>query len=157
MEEILIRNGISSDIPQIIQILQDIGWFNQINSQSINETIKNIKNQFDFSNEDKINRVFVAEHVQHSIVGYCFVHIIPYFFLTGPEAFISDLFIKTQFQNQGIGTKLINAIIDFAKKNNFYRIGLLNNRERPSYQRKIYEKIGFTERSTMANFIMILK
>ncbi|MEY4348324.1 MAG: hypothetical protein RIS43_743, partial [Actinomycetota bacterium] len=57
-------------------------------------------------------------------------------------------------RGRGIGTSLLNHIIDEAKARKAARIMLNNDRERDSYERGFYAKHGFVERENMANFAL---
>ncbi len=128
MEEIVVRNAIETDIPNIALLLRELGWF-----------------------------LLIAENKRHDFFGYCFIHLNMHLFLAGPEAYISDLFVREKYRGQGVGRKLIQAVLNIANDNQCGRVGLLNNRDRESYHRKFYEKMGFMERSNMADFIIKLK
>jgi GNAT superfamily N-acetyltransferase len=55
-----------------------------------------------------------------------------------------------------VGTRLLAAVKEEARKRGCARLSLLNGRTRPSYQREFYRKDGWQERETMANFIFEL-
>jgi len=55
-----------------------------------------------------------------------------------PEFAIS---IHENYRNQGIGTKLMNAMIDHLRNNNYKQTSLSVNKE--NYALKLYKKVGF--------------
>jgi GNAT superfamily N-acetyltransferase len=57
---------------------------------------------------------FVAVTESNEIIGYatCFF---AYFTWIGKSMYMDDLYVKTEFRGLGIGTKLINSVIDLAK------------------------------------------
>jgi GNAT superfamily N-acetyltransferase len=57
---------------------------------------------------------FVVVNETHEIIGYatCFF---AYFTWIGKSMYMDDLYVKPEFRGQGIGTRLINSVIDMAK------------------------------------------
>jgi len=64
---------------------------------------------------------FVAVNNDNEIVGYatCFF---AYFTWIGKSLYMDDLYVKQAFRSNGIGSKLINSVIDFAKKENCKKV-----------------------------------
>jgi GNAT superfamily N-acetyltransferase len=153
---ITIREMELQDIPQIAQLLGEIGYFDHINHENLDDTIKNIKTQWNLVEKDALHHILIAVTKIGEIIGYCGMQIISYFFLAGPECYISELFIKETWRGHGVGRQLMNHAQEFAKKNQCSRLSLLNNRDRDSYKRQFYVKMGFKERVNMANFIQSL-
>jgi GNAT superfamily N-acetyltransferase len=106
----------------------------------------------DLCRSGESHNVYVAEN-SGAILGYVSVHWLPYLFLTGPEGYISELFINEQARGKGIGTRLLEKVKEEGAKRGCSRLALINNRGRESYSRGFYEKQGWTERKEMANFI----
>ncbi len=90
-------------------------------------------------------------------MGYAAVHWLPYLFMPGPEGFVSELFIDDEARGQGIGTKLLESVKQEAQARGCTRLSLINLRDRESYQRGFYAKLGWQERPDAANFILRLK
>jgi GNAT superfamily N-acetyltransferase len=84
------------------------------------------------------------------------VHYLPYFFLPGPEGYVSELFISAEARGQGIGTALLEQVIAEARRRGCARLSLINSRTRESYQRKFYEQHGWNERIEIAVFVLPL-
>jgi ribosomal protein S18 acetylase RimI-like enzyme len=59
------------------------------------------------------------------------------------EWYLNSLAVSPHFQNQGIGTKLLNAIPDFARERGLNTIGLLVDDLNPNAER-LYRRLGFT-------------
>jgi len=55
------------------------------------------------------------------------------------DGYIQDLVVLKEFRNYGIGTMIINFILDFCKSKELLWIGLISEPD----QDKFYEKIGF--------------
>jgi GNAT superfamily N-acetyltransferase len=106
---------------------------------------------------DKSHSIYVAENDFGQIVGYVSAHWLPYLFLNGPEGYLSELFIREEYRDEGIGTRLLETVKEEAKKRGCSRLLLLNSRKRESYQRSFYKKHGWTEREEAANFVYNLK
>jgi ribosomal protein S18 acetylase RimI-like enzyme len=92
----------------------------------------------------------------HSINGYCSVHIVPFLILAGPEAYLTELFIHPNARGLGIGTKLLEEAQKRAQQRGCSRLSLLNDRSIESYRRGFYAKHGWAQREDMANFVFPL-
>ncbi len=62
----------------------------------------------------------------------------------GDELYLDTLSVSPLMQGQGLGGLLITKIIEFAKENNFNKIGLLVDLENPDAAR-LYSKKGFVQ------------
>jgi GNAT superfamily N-acetyltransferase len=89
---------------------------------------------------DESHSVFVAEYDLRKVIGYSSVHYLPYFFLQGPEGYISELFIALEARGAGVGTALLEEAIADGRKRGCSRLSLINSRTRESYRRKFYEE-----------------
>jgi GNAT superfamily N-acetyltransferase len=82
------------------------------------------------------------------------VHWLPYLFFSGPEGFVSELFVGGPSRGQGVGRQLLEAVKVEATERGCVRLQLINFRDRESYQRGFYQKCGWEERGTAANFVL---
>ncbi len=64
-----------------------------------------------------------------------------------PYGLVEDLFVKEKFRQQGLGTRLLKAVIDLAKKNNCYKLIATSRFERELvhqwYENNGFKKYGF--------------
>lgn len=56
--------------------------------------------------------------------------------------YLEDLFVEEEFRGQGIGTQLVNVVIDKAKQLGCYKLELNTQLENKGAQ-KLYKKMGF--------------
>lgn len=70
----------------------------------------------DFERSSDIFHCFLAETDEGDIAGYA---LFSYTFhtWTGKAIYLDDLYVKEEFRRSSVGTKLINAVIAFAKEN----------------------------------------
>lgn len=106
---------------------------------------------------DKSHTVLVALTAPNRIVGYVAVHWLPYLFMPGPEGFVSELFIEDAARGQGIGTQLLEIVKQEAQTRGCTRLSLINIRDRESYLRGFYAKLGWQERPDAANFVFRMR
>lgn len=90
-------------------------------------------------------------------MGYTAVHWLPYLILSGPEGYVSELFVAEAARGMGVGKALLTAVKRTAAARGCSRLQLLNMRNRESYQRRFYEKDGWQEREQAANFVYPIK
>lgn len=96
--------------------------------------------------EDENRIIFIATSENNSVLGYIFC----VFEETNPEStceqhirtlYVDDLCIDENCRGQKIGQKLYAHAVEYAKKNDFYRI-TLHVWECNSSAKKFYEKLG---------------
>jgi GNAT superfamily N-acetyltransferase len=59
-----------------------------------------------------------------------------------PFGLLEDVFVDESLRGQGIGTELINKIIEEAKRNDCYKIVATSRNSRPRVH-ELYERLGF--------------
>ena len=60
---------------------------------------------------------FVAVNSENKIVGYV-TYFFGYYTWIGKSLYMDDLYVQTDSRGSGVGTKLINEVIEFAKAEN---------------------------------------
>jgi GNAT superfamily N-acetyltransferase len=155
MNNMKIRSVEEKDCDQLIDLLNGIGWFTEYFSNP-NELLKNkFKAHIKLCLSDNSHSLYVSEE-NNIVSGYASVHWLPYLFLSGPEGYISELFIREKDRGKGIGKSLLDTIKKEAYERGCSRLSLLNGRNRESYNRSFYQKYGFIERDQLSNFILKL-
>jgi GNAT superfamily N-acetyltransferase len=100
--------------------------------------------------------ILVAELDDGIIAGYLNMHRQPCLTFATPEGFISELFVHEDWRGRGVGGRLLEEAERLARDRGWWRLHLVNHRERDSYRRKFYESRGWEERPQMADFILKL-
>jgi GNAT superfamily N-acetyltransferase len=150
-----IRRAESQDAAPIAGIIRDLGWFAHVNTESYEATVERTAHHLELCGADQSHSVYVAE-IDGEVKGYAAVHWCPYLLFSGPEGYVSELFVSDSARNLGIGTKLLRAIEQEARSRGCSRLGLLNRRGRESYKRDFYKKRGWLEREEFASFVLTL-
>ncbi|MCL6477309.1 MAG: GNAT family N-acetyltransferase [Peptococcaceae bacterium] len=86
--------------------------------------------------------MLVAENETGEVIGYTAVHWLPYLILAGPEGYVSELFIRRSVRGNGVGRMLLEEVKKQAVLRGCSRLLLLNGRNRESYVRGFYKKLG---------------
>lgn len=155
--EISIRKAGPSDAAAIASILEKTGWFPhfnddtlEINAERISAALEN-----DYAGTTS-HSAYIAATGNGLIAGYVTVQWLPYLFLPAPEGYVSEIFVDERYRGEGIGKALLNAVRHEANTKGCSRLMLCNSRTRHSYKREFYQKLGWEERETVANFIFRL-
>lgn len=148
-----IRTATFTDSLVLADILREVGWFDAINEKSLDEATIHVEQHLADCLADESHSVYVAVDPTGDLYGYISVHWISYLFMPGPEGYISELFLRPSARGQGIGAALLDKVKAEAEERGVYRLSLLNGKHRESYERGFYQKHGWEERPTMANFI----
>jgi len=148
-----IRRAQTADAQAIAAILRELDWFAHLASETLETTQMRVSQHLEMCLANDSHSVYVAQTEPSEIMGYVAVHWMPTLFLSGPEGFVSELFIKTSARGLGIGSKLLAAVKAEAETRGCARLSLINIRHRESYKQGFYRKQGWQERETAANFI----
>lgn len=154
--DIVIRKAETTDAPALAELLRSLRIFSRINAEDATATEERVMRHLALATADDSHLILVAQTSEKNIVGYGAVHWLPYLILTGPEGYVSELFIAEEFRGQGIGGQLLATMQANAEKRGCSRMLLLNFRDRESYQREFYSKQGWNERPDAANFVLPL-
>ena len=141
------------DVAGIGEILRELGWFADITAKTPAETRMQIADELRLCQADESHSVWVARAAGEAVLGYVAVHWVPYLLHSGPDGYISELFIRDSARGQGIGTRLLESVEAEALRRGCKRLMLLNMRQRESYQRGFYSKHGWEERPQAAIFM----
>ena len=144
------------DAAELAALLKAIGWFEFLEKRSNEQARDHVKGQLERCLADKSHCIYVAESDDGKIVGYVSVHWLPYLFMSGPEGYVSELFVLDGARGQGVGRELLACVETEAKARGCQRLSLINLRGRESYQRQFYVKAGWQERAQAANFLRVL-
>lgn len=98
-----IRHALREDAAAIARILREAGWFSRLETEFPEQTAARIAHLLPDGPAGADHSVYVAEADDGQVVGYTAVHWLPYFFMTGPEGFVSELFVNVAARGQGVG------------------------------------------------------
>ncbi len=96
------------DFEDLIFLFKEFAVFEKVPERMVN-TLEQMKQEKEFI------LGFVARDDNNNIAGYvtCFFS---YYTWVGKSLYMDDLYVKQEYRGKGIGTLLINKIIDFAKR-----------------------------------------
>ncbi len=151
-----IRKATVDDARNLALLIKGIGWFDAFNTAEVDVLAERVRARLEQCLADGSHSTFVAEASGSEITGYGSVHWLPYLFMSGPEGYVSELFVSASSRGQGIGRELLKVIESEARARGCQRLSLTNLRNRESYKRQFYLKAGWHERGEAANFIYVL-
>ena len=143
MENLNIRESIYDDIPLLLELLYELGRPKPQNENEIESFTKLLKNYID----DSDKKILVAEINDSKIIGLISLVFLSRLNQKTLELYVPELIISQQYQNQGIGKKLLNSSIELGKEKKCHRIRLESGNQRTE-SHKFYEHLGF-ENSSM--------
>ncbi len=95
--------------------------------------------------------MLVAE-LDGAAAGYTHVHWVSALFLSGPEGYVTELFVQRGARGRGCGSALLQAVEAIALERKAARVFLLNGRQSEAYSGGFYPKRGFVEAVHLAVF-----
>lgn len=145
--EITIRSAKETDYSQIIDLFKDFAAFEKLPEKMTNSVNRMIKEK-DFFN------CFVAETNDKIIVGYV-TYFFCYYTWIGKSLYMDDLYVTPEYRANGIGTRLINRVIEFAKNSQCHKLQWqVSEWNKPAID--FYKNIGATIDSVEQNCDLIL-
>lgn len=151
--EIHIRKATTTDAGSITTLVKELDIFGNLGSEPGEALEERIRGYIDENETSGCRSFFIALNSGGVCLGYANVHWLPYFILKRPEGFLSELFVREDARDQGIGSDLLAAINGEAERRGCSRLNLLNIRTKESYKRGFYKARGWMEREEIANFI----
>ena len=139
MENIVIRAASKKDIPQILNLLYELGRSEPRTDSQVNTFEKLITKYI--SDSDK--EILVAAN-QEGAVGMVSIMYLSRLNQEFFELYIPEFIVTKNYQNQGIGKKLIQACIKLAKNKKCHRIRLESGNQRKK-SHIFYNSLGFTQ------------
>ena len=151
-----IRPARLEDADGITEIIREPSSVPRLASEPAETTRAHVTAQLARCLADDSHRVYVAQDDAGRVIGYVAVHWLPYLIHSGPEGYVSELFIHSEARGQGLGKRLLDVIVQDARERGSSRLQLVNFRPRESYQRGFYTKAGWEERPDAASFVLTL-
>lgn len=132
----IIRSAVSSDLPQLLTLYQQLNTSDPLLSP---EQAAEVWSEF-ISN--RCCTCYIVE-IDKKLVASSVLTIIPNFTRGGrPYGVIENVITHCDYRKQGIGTALMNHLIDFAQEKNCYKVMLQSGIGRKDAHR-FYENAGF--------------
>ncbi len=105
---IRIREAIEADFPQLVALFFEFATFENLPHKMVN-SVEQMNKEKDYFNG------FVAVAPDQQIVGYA-TWFFSYYTFTGKAMYMDDLYITPDFRGKGLGTVLINRVIEKARE-----------------------------------------
>ncbi len=103
-----IRKANPKDFPSILSLNKEFSIF-QKTPEKVSITLEQMKN------DANLFQCFVAENDAHEIIGFASFYF-AYYSWVGKGLYLDDLYVKENYRKHKIGSRLLNTVIDFAKK-----------------------------------------
>ena len=142
MENITIRPAGISDIPVLLDLLYQLGRPKPRDDFELDSFRNLVKNYV--TNSDKM--IFVATLNDVEIIGMVSIVLLPRLNNSSLEMYIPELIVIENFQNHGIGKKIMMHCIQFAKEKKCHRIRLESGIQRKN-SHDFYKNLEFEQSS----------
>ena len=149
-----IRKAGPEDAPALAELLRSLELFPHIQAQTLEAIREQVSKELMLCQADSSHSIYLAQNAEGRILGYCAVHWLPYLMMSGPEGYVSELFLDQSSRGLGIGGQFLKNVKVEARERGCSRLMLLNLKNRESYQRGFYKKQGWEERPEAMNFIL---
>ena len=140
--EIFIREIEEKDYPALLSL-----WNNELGNKNV--TAENIAPHYDRVKNDDHYKTYVAL-LEDEVAGFISSAQTYAVGFDGSYMQITAMAVKTEQQNKGIGTKLIQSMENYARENGCYSIGVCSGFKRTEAH-AFYERNGFEKGSYAFN------
>jgi GNAT superfamily N-acetyltransferase len=117
-----LRKAKIEDAEQLASLIKEIGWFDVFKNETIADSARRVRAELERCLADESHLVCVAEAEGGEIIGYVSVHWLPYLFMSGPEGYVSELFVRHNARGRGVGTLLLQAVESEARSRGCSRL-----------------------------------
>ncbi|HET6517278.1 MAG TPA: GNAT family N-acetyltransferase [Nitrosopumilaceae archaeon] len=142
MANVAIKKASKNDIPIILGLLYELGRPRPQNDNDVDVFRKLVKKYI--SDSDK--QILIAINNDVEIVGMVSIVFLSRLNQVNYEMYIPELIVTEEYQNKGIGEKLVKSCIELAKEKKCHRIRLESANKRTE-SHKFYKKLGFSQSS----------
>ncbi|WP_088656340.1 GNAT family N-acetyltransferase [Geofilum rhodophaeum] len=144
---ITIREIKADDFTGLISLFTEFATFEK--------TLEKMTNTVDrMTVEQEFFNGFVALNDSEEIVGYV-THFFAYYTWIGKSLYMDDLYVKEEFRGHGIGTELINKVIEYAKTTNCQKVKWqVSEWNKPAIE--FYKSLGASIDSVESNCDLLL-
>jgi GNAT superfamily N-acetyltransferase len=144
---ITIREIKADDFTGLISLFTEFATFEKTPDKMTN-TVDRMTVEQEFFNG------FVALNDSEEIVGYV-THFFAYYTWIGKSLYMDDLYVKEEFRGHGIGTELINKVIEYAKTTNCQKVKWqVSEWNKPAIE--FYKSLGASIDSVESNCDLLL-
>lgn len=130
---IKIRKGEIEDFSAIFSMIKELAEFEKA-PEKVKNSVERMRKEQDFF------LTLVAEKDDGEVVGFALFYF-AYYTWVGKSLYLDDLYVKNKYRGKGIGTKLLNEVVKFARTEDCQRIRWqVLNWNKPAID--IYKKLG---------------
>ena len=140
MKNIDVREASSNDISIILELLYELGRPKPQKDSDVESFRKLVKKYI----ADFDKKIILAQLDDTEIIAMISIIFLPRLNRNYLELYIPELIVREEFQNQGVGKKIIHSCISIAKEKKCHRIRLESGNQRKE-SHKFYKKLGFEQ------------
>jgi GNAT superfamily N-acetyltransferase len=130
----------------LADILRQQNFYALLERETPEQTHERLRTHLKASHPD--NATILVAEVEGKILGYGAVRWMHNLVLSGPDAYLSELFVLPEVRGLGIGSRILAGLRKEARRRNAPRIWCMNLRTRDAFQLGYYSKHGWDEKDT---------
>ncbi len=135
---ILIRRARFDDVDALLELTAELGYTHEDRERF--ETM--------FARIDRRDDMVIWVAEVEKVVGYCATSRKPQLRYASEVVEIDELCVSSHFRGSGVGTLLLNFVLQKARDEGAHHVMLQTRRSRVSYDRGFYKKAGFVEKDS---------
>ena len=114
-QSVRIRRGTAADLPRIFELIKGLAEF-----EKAPEKVTNSPGQM--AREQDYFRFIVAEIPETGYIAGFALYYPVYYTWVGKSLYIDDIYVEPAYRGQGIGTLLLETVLDYAKREGMHRV-----------------------------------
>ena len=141
---IAIRDAERRDLPRLIELMEGLTITTSTVETDGASSLADYEKVFDQIESNPDYHLVVAE-IDGRVVGSAVMVIMPNLSHRAmPWAVMENIVVDENMRRRGIAREMVNHLVDRAKRNGCYKVGLSSNKKRTEAHR-FYESLGFTQ------------
>lgn len=141
-----VRTARVDDGRAIGSLLCELGWFGTDADRLVERATHLVPDA------DDLSRSMLVAELAGEVVGYLQVTWVYPVFLSGPEAYVTELFVTGSARGRSVGSALLDELHRRAANLGAPRVRLLGGRDREHFRRAFYPSRGYERRDDLAVF-----
>ncbi len=142
--EISIREARKGDLARLVELMKALTITTSEAEADGASSLSDFEKVFDHIESDPNHHLIVAE-IDGRIIGSATLLIVPNLSHRGlPWSVMENVIVDDSMRRKGIASAMIEHLVELAKRNGCYKIGLSSSKKRPAAH-AMYESLGFKQ------------
>jgi ribosomal protein S18 acetylase RimI-like enzyme len=143
--EPIIRQAVCADFNQVYPLLEQLWPNKELNSNALYQVFAR--------GADADTDVLLCAEINDTVIGFCAYAVVNNLWQEGQISYVYAMVVDEGFRGQGIGSRLIDEVIEGSRQRGLKRVELDSSFHREKAH-AFYMKLGFEKRAFLFSYIL---